>query len=691
MKSFLKFFFITFGILIALFITAAIILVTVVDPNEYKTEIAQTVKKETGRELKFEGDISFNFFPWLGLEVGPMALGNAKGFAPDEMARITKAEASIRIVPLLTGNVAIGTVVLDGLTLNLAKNAKGVTNWDDLVKANSKDADHKQEAAKAEKPFETGGSPIETLSMDGLEITNANVVFDDRQAQKTSSLTNLNLVIGEVGDKFRTPFTLTFDLKLDDPKIDTRPMLAGFATFDQAAGTFTIDDLALEILNATFTGAFFAKTKNDALNFSGDLKLAEMSIKKLLTELSMKAPITADAKVLEKLSADIKYYGTADSAALEKLTIKLDDTTIDGSGSIKNFNAPVMAFTVNIDDIDADRYMPPKSESAGSDTASQPTTQTSEPAKEPDLSALKTLNLTAKLTIGKLKAMNARLSEILVDMRARNGIVTIKPFSAKLYDGSLTGHSILDANPAVATWKEVATLTGVQAGPLLKDMVGKDHLLGTTVVKYDLNGYGLTPDNIKKSLTGTASFAFTNGAINGVNVAKMLRDAWNKIKGKPAGPDEPLKTDFAELLGSAVMKNGYITNNDLLMKSPLLRVTGKGWANLPPNTVDYTATVTVVGTLQGQDGASMEDLRGLPLPIYVRGDLSQPKIGLDAKAMAEALLKGTFKKGTKGLEEKLKKNILGGSKPSGDTKTGTGTTEEKKKPGGLLKGIFKKQ
>jgi len=239
---------------------------------------------------------------------------------------------------------------------------------------------------------------------------------------------------------------------------------------------------------------------------------------------------------------------------------------------------------------------------------------------------------------------------------------------------------VLDANPKIATWTESANLKGVQAGPLLMDLTGKDHLHGATVIKYDIRGYGLTPDNIKKSLTGTASFAFTDGAVNGVNVAKMLRDSFNKIKGKPASPDEPEKTDFAELLGSAVMKNGHITNKDLLMKSPLLRVTGKGWANLPKNTVDYTAIVTVVGTLKGQDGTSLEELSGLPLPIYARGSLDAPKIGLDGKAMAEALLKDTFKKGTKGAEEKLRKSILGDGEKTGDT--------GEKKKGGLLKGLF---
>jgi AsmA protein len=151
--------------------------------------------------------------------------------------------------------------------------------------------------------------------------------------------------------------------------------------------------------------------------------------------------------------------------------------------------------------------------------------------------------------------------------------------------------------------------------------------------------------------------------------------------------DEPAKTDFAELLGSATLTDGHIVNKDLLMKSPLLRVTGQGWADLPKNATDYTATVTVVGTLEGQDGESIEDLKGLPLPVNVKGSLNDPSISLDLKAMGEALFKGTFKQGAKDIEETLKKNLLGGSGASGSSGT-SDDGETKDNPLAPLRKLF---
>jgi AsmA protein len=444
--------------------------------------------------------------------------------------------------------------------------------------------------------------------------------------------------------------------------------------------------MKLSLLNLEFTGLLFAKSKNDDTSYSAEIKLAQASVRELMKQLGMTPPETSDPKVLENLTADLKVNGSDTEATLESLNLKLDQTLITAEGAVKNFKKPAVTLDVNVDDIDADRYLPPKSESKAAPAKPAASTQ-SAPAQEPDLSALKTLDLKARLTVGKLKVMNLTITDILAAVTARNGLVTADPVSLKLYDGEYSARGTLDANKAPALWTEKGQLKNVQAGPLLKDLTGKEHLSGTTNAQYDIKGDGLTPDNIKKSVTGTASFAFTDGAINGVNVAKMLRDGWSRLKGQKVSGDEPAKTDFAELLGSATLTNGHIVNKDLLMKSPLLRVNGQGWADLPKNTTDYTATVTVVGTLEGQDGKSIEDLKGLPLPINVKGSLDDPSISLDLKAMGEALFKGTFKQGAKGLEETLKKDLLGGSKSSGSTGTSS-DTKTTDKPVNPLKKLF---
>ncbi|MBC16601.1 MAG: AsmA family protein [Desulfovibrio sp.] len=670
------------GALLSLFIVAAIVLVSTVDPNEYKGQIAQAVEENTGRQLTFEGDIGFRFFPWLGLEVGPVALGNAKGFSPQEMVRINQAEASIELLPLLTGNVSIGVIILDGFNLNLAVNKQGVTNWDDLTA--SKGAKEPKTTQPEEPAKESSGASLDSISIGGVKITNANVTYDDRSTGQQATIANLNLLIGEVGNNTPTPIDLGFDLKLNEPKIETSPTLTAVVTLDKDANTITLSDFILTLLDLSVTGNFFAKSHDKGMDYSGEIALAEMSAKKLMTSLGMEPLKTTDPAALTRISSTLKLSGNSNSAKLDNMTVKLDDTTIKGEGSVTNFAKPAIVFNVNVDDIDVDRYMPPATKGEATQSASS-NQQDAGPVQEPDLSAMRELNLKAELTINKLKAMNLRITDILCDLVAKNGIITIDPFSAKLYDGGLTAKSVLNVNGPLATWQETAQLTGVQAGPLLNDLVGKDRLLGTTKANYAVSGSGLTPDNIKKSISGNASFAFTDGAINGINIAQMIRNAFNTLTGQASSKNEPLRTDFAALTGSALIKKGHITNDDLHMMSPLLRVNGQGWANLPKNNLDYNTKVKIVGSLKGQDGESIDQLAGVTIPIYAKGSLSDPDIGLDAKAMAQALLQG----GVKGVEGAVKgvgdavKSLTGSGSDSG-----AGDTKEGSKPGGILKNLF---
>jgi len=147
---------------------------------------------------------------------------------------------------------------------------------------------------------------------------------------------------------------------------------------------------------------------------------------------------------------------------------------------------------------------------------------------------------------------------------------------------------------------------------------------------------------VKKTLNGSATFAFTDGAINGVNIARMIREAYARIKGIELPPEEvEQKTDFSELRGSVHIDNGVATNNDFTVMTPLLRINGKGTANLPAESVDYRVKATVVKTLEGQGGEELKDLVGIPIPIHVTGSFAEPKYALDTEALVQAL--GTSK------------------------------------------------
>ena len=102
------------------------------------------------------------------------------------------------------------------------------------------------------------------------------------------------------------------------------------------------------------------------------------------------------------------------------------------------------------------------------------------------------------------------------------------------------------------------------------------------------------------------------------------------------------------------MTNGIVRNRDLLAKSPLLRVEGTGDVNLPAESLEYLVTAKVVGSLEGQGGKGLSDLKGVPIPVQLTGTFTKPeyKIRLD-KVVQKSAEKKVKKKIEKELEKKF--------------------------------------
>jgi AsmA protein len=168
----------------------------------------------------------------------------------------------------------------------------------------------------------------------------------------------------------------------------------------------------------------------------------------------------------------------------------------------------------------------------------------------------------------------------------------------------------------------------------------------------------VSSDQIRQTLNGTAGFEFTDGAVKGVNIASLIRSARAKIKGEPV-PEQtgPNQTDFALMKGTATITKGTVKNDDLLLKSPLLRITGAGKVSLPKETIDYTLTTKFVGSLKGQGGEEMAELKGVSIPVHVGGTFSKPTYVPDLAAVlsdaAKAEVQKKVEKETKKLQKKL--------------------------------------
>lgn len=431
---------------------------------------------------------------------------------------------------------------------------------------------------------------------------------------------------------------------------------------------------------------------------------------------SIKADIAMTDPSLPQKSVQIPITGRA-RADLEKqtasadLNAKFDESTIVAKLGLAKFSPPAYQFDVNVDKLNLDRYtkQPEKK------PVSAPTTEEGKappPGAKPapsaqgapkkdedtaiDLSALKGLNANGRLQVGALQASGLKLANLKAQIKAANGRLDIAPLSANLYEGSMQGAVAAQADGRVALKQ---TLSGVAVGPLLRDVAQKDVLEGKGTVALDVNAAGKTVNTMKKSLAGSARVALKDGAIKGINLAEVFRKVKTVLgsSDQKAQAREVQQTDFSEMTASFAIKNGVAHNEDLDVKAPLFRISGKGDIDIGNSSMDYVTNATVVATTKGQGGADLQQLSGLTVPVRLVGPFDALKYQVDYSAAATQFAKSKAGERIRGaLEERLgigkpQGGAQGGDATQGGAQSGQGGSaadQAKQQIQDKLKGLF---
>src|SRR5579871_1425569 len=118
------------GGLVVLAIVLLLAAALLIHPNAYRGRIEQAVQHATGRTLQLDGDLHLRVLPAIALRLGPARLGNPPGFPSTPFLTLREASLRVRLLPLLRGQLQVGHVQIDGLDVQLLRNARGQGNWE---------------------------------------------------------------------------------------------------------------------------------------------------------------------------------------------------------------------------------------------------------------------------------------------------------------------------------------------------------------------------------------------------------------------------------------------------------------------------------------------------------------------------------------------------------------------------------
>ncbi len=499
------------------------------------------------------------------------------------------------------------------------------------------------------------------LALTDTAATGGNIKGDARLVEGARSITaNFSAPSFEGSPQaFKLP-SVALDAAIREGALDATAKLAGSISGD-------IDKLLFESpqLKLALAGKQGATAIDGTLTtpLSVNLKSRQISLAAIVAAFTLPNPGGGSLKLNAAGNASVDL---AKSSLRTALKGKLDESNFDARFGMASFSPASYTFDVDIDRIDADRYLAKEGAQSGGKPAASPAASgagKAAPAKPIDLSGLRELRAKGTLNVGALTIHNMKATRLRATLDAGDGKIAINPLAANLYGGSASGSVSATASKAPRfTLKQ--NLAGIDVGALLKDAIDKNPIDGRGNVTLDVTSAGGGFEQIKKSLNGTAQLELRDGAVHGVNLAQTVRKAKAKIgelrgqEAQESGTGSAAeKTDFSELSGSFRIANGVARNDDLSAKSPLIRLGGAGDIDLGAERLDYLAKVTVVSTLKGQGGPELESLKGLTIPVRLSGPFTAIGWRIDFAGLAKEAAKAQIEEKKKEYSEKAREKI----------------------------------
>ncbi len=654
MNRTLKILGIVVGVVILLFAALLLAVAMLFDPNDYKDDITAAVQRATGRQLTLDGELQLAVFPTIRIALGGATLSNAQGFGNEPMAKIGSAELKLALWPLLSRRIEISDARLKDLELNLARDARGRNNWQDLGGGGD---------AAAPAGQAGGGSAGLELAVAAVEITNARIVWNDAATGGRWTLTEFGLEAQDFGPGRKFPLTMRFGANGKDMAVKVAANMQ--ATLTLASNSYRLDaldvtldgsgaawpggpgkanlkvesltanlgdesldlsGLTVDFLGVTAAGSLKGEKLMSNLALTGAVDIREFAPGGLLERFGVKLE-TADSDVMKRASAKANLSYNSRAIALRDMQLTLDDSKLTGRVGLEGER---VTYDLSVDDINVDRYLPPSNQRGKADEGS---------LDEVDLplDALRKLNARGELKLGRAKFSGMTLTNAAFALTADNGALRLTP-SSQLYGGKTAGdiRMQVEGNAARVTLEQ--SLEGVDIAKLSQDLLGAADITGTAKLKLNLVASGSNLGAMRRGLGGDVAFTINEGSIEGLDLWYELRRARARLD-KAALPDRPAgtaRTTFSSLSATGMVENALLTNRDLNGKLDFMALAGAGTVNLLNDAVDFDLKATFVDGPALQADPDMVKYAGSTVPLRVTGTVAAPTVLPDFGALVKA-------------------------------------------------------
>ncbi len=177
------------GAVLVVVVVVLLLLPYIVDIDNYRPAIVEQIAKATGRDVEIE-KLRLHFLPSTHVAVVNFRIKNPRDFPEGDMLHVEDIDVGVALGALLSKQVEVTSVSLDGVEVNLLENEQGRTNYEFATAAPAR--------KRAGDPPTSEGfalKPIDSISVEDITITSGSFGSRQRRVVPSWTLIGLELVV----------------------------------------------------------------------------------------------------------------------------------------------------------------------------------------------------------------------------------------------------------------------------------------------------------------------------------------------------------------------------------------------------------------------------------------------------------------------------------------------------------------
>ncbi len=586
--------------------------------NWFRPTLSSMVSDKLNRPVEITGDLRVKLFSFTPkARISGLIIGQpdwAKPTLKANMAEVQQLNITTELMPLFIGRVVLPRVEITNPIVTLFQDQTGRANWNFST------------GAKSAKPFKL--PPIKTF------------IINDGQLSYNSLSRRLNFT-GTVSAQETARAGRKYAFNLDgDGQLNQRVFeleATGGPLLNVRTDKPYPFDMSVRAGPTRLTAKGRVLKPFNLGQLDGDVSVSGRSLAELYELTGLTLPNTPAYKITARVGRDERVYH------INRINGRIGGSDVAGDLKVdlNNEGRPYLTGDISSKMLD----FKDMGTLFGATAANAP--QAPELDASPEATrAVRRLLPDVPLDVARVRGMDAKVNYKALSVKTRpnwplrqvnlgivldKGRLTLNPVEFDFPNGRLTGMADIDARTDVQTNHIDMRLTGLRIQDFTPTIGGAEPVEGRLDARIRASGTGNTVHDAAASANGDLALVMPEGTIRqsfaelmGVNATKGLFMLISK---------DPKETPVRCAIAGFKITDGVMRAQNIVFDTEVVRVSGSGRINLKDESLDLV--------FEGKPKKFR--LVRVDVPIVIGGNLTQPKIGLDAKtAIAQGGIAAAF-------------------------------------------------